>query len=47
MAGKLRLGSLGNAFVETAVGIGILVEESKGYVRFENPETLDYFTTVP
>jgi hypothetical protein len=47
MAGKLQLGPLRDAFVATAVGIGILVEEPKGYVRFDHPETLNYFTTVP
>jgi hypothetical protein len=47
MAGKLQLGHLRDAFVETAVGIGILVEEPRGYVRFDNLETLHYFTTVP
>jgi hypothetical protein len=46
MAEKLGLGALTNAFVELGVATGVLVEEVKGYVRFENPGTLDYFTTV-
>jgi hypothetical protein len=47
MASKLQLGGLRDAFVGMAVDTGILVEEPKGYVRFDHPETLDYFTTVP
>jgi len=47
MADKLQLGHLCDAFVTTALAIGILVEEVKGYIRFDHPETLDYFTTVP
>jgi hypothetical protein len=43
MAGKLQLGRLRDAFVEITVGTGILVEEPKGSVSFDHPETLDYF----
>ncbi len=46
MAEKLGLGPLKNVFAELGVATGVLVEEVKGYVRFENPGALEYFTTI-
>src|SRR5437867_2832725 len=34
------------AFKEIATGIGTLVEEPKGYFRFADIETFDYFTSI-
>jgi len=44
--GKLALGEARGAFVAIGVATGVLVEEFKGYVRFDDPKTLEYFTTV-
>jgi len=46
MAEKLDLGPLKNAFVELGVATGILAQEVKGYIAFDNPEALEYFTAI-
>jgi hypothetical protein len=46
VAGKLALGQALGGFVAIGVATGVLVEESKGYLRFDDPKTLEYFTTV-